>query len=55
MEGEEENMKVIGKGEFVRGGNENIFGLMQGWGGSVVLGKEMEWGQKKEGLKDGIE
>lgn len=55
MQGQEDNMKLIPKRQFVTGGNENIFALMYGWGASVVLPKEMEWAYKNQALKDGID
>lgn len=53
MQGQKDNMKLIPKRQYITGGNENIFALMYGWGASVVLPKEMEWGYKNQALKSG--
>ena len=52
MKGQEDNMKLIPKRQWITGGNENIFALMFSWGASCVLPKEMEWAYKNEALKD---
>lgn len=46
MKGQEDNMKLIPKRQWITGGNENIFALMFSWGASCVLPKEMEWAYK---------
>lgn len=51
MKGQEDNMKLVPKRQWVAGGNENIFALMFSWGASCVLPKEMEWAYKNQALK----
>lgn len=51
MKGQEDNMKLIPKRQWITGGNENIFALMFSWGASCVLPKEMEWAYKIRLLK----
>ena len=53
MKGQEDNMKLIPKRQWITGGNENIFALMFSWGASCVLPKEMEWAYKNQALKEG--
>lgn len=54
MQNQKDNMKLVPKRQYITGGNENIFALMYGWGASVVLPKEMEWGYKNQALKSNI-
>ena len=37
MKGQEDNMKLIPKRQWITGGNENIFALMFSWGASCVF------------------
>ena len=55
MKGQEDNMKLIPKRQWITGGNENIFALMFSWGASCVLPKEMEWAYKNQALKEGVD
>ena len=55
MQGQEDNMKLIPKRQWITGGNENIFALMFSWGASCVLPKEMEWAYKNQALKEGVD
>lgn len=55
MKGQEDNMKLVPKRQYITGGNENIFALMFSWGACDVLPKEMEWAYKNQSLKSDIE
>lgn len=54
MQGQEDNMKLAPKRQYITGGNENIYGLLFSWGANVVLPKEMEWAYKNQALKPGV-
>ena len=53
MQSNDDNLKQTPKRQYIAGGNENIYALMFGWGGNVVLTKEMEWAYKNQSFQGG--